>query len=160
MTNKKYQPKITGITIEPLSFHYDKRGWLVELFRQDELEKIHYPVMAYLSETLPGIGRGPHEHQYQTDVFLFIGPGDLKLCLWDNRPDSNTYRNNIVLTVGESNPCRIIVPPGVVHGYRNISNKKAIVFNAPNQLFAGKGRGESIDEIRYEDKTDSPYQFD
>jgi dTDP-4-dehydrorhamnose 3,5-epimerase len=157
--NTTIQHEISGVSIVSLLFRNDCRGWLTELFRHDELDSHHHPVMAYISETKPGYGRGPHEHRDQTDLFIFLGPGNLKLCLWDARTDSPTYCNKIELTVGESYPCRVIVPPGVVHGYRNISQKNTLVLNMPNRLFAGKDRQEPVDEIRHENNQNSPYQF-
>lgn len=152
--------EIQGVSIRQLRFHRDRRGWLAELFRQDELGEDIQPVMAYVSETLPGESRGPHEHRGQTDVFVFPGPGDLQLCLWDARKKSVTFGNRIVLTVGESHPSRVIVPPGVVHGYRNVSDRPALVFNAPNRLFAGPNRSEEVDEIRHETDPNSPFTFE
>jgi dTDP-glucose 4,6-dehydratase len=149
--------EIEGVAIIPRNFYKDKRGWLIELFRNDELDSSLYPQMAYLSETLPGVTRGPHEHVDQTDYFAFIGPGDFRLYLWDARPGSPTEGNRIVRLMGESNPTAVIIPPGVVHAYKNVSMKPGHVFNAPNQLFAGYGKTGPIDEIRHEDVENSPY---
>ena len=66
----------------------------------------------------------------------------------------------MTLLMGSSNPVVVLVPPRVVHGYQNISNEPALIFNAPNRLFAGEGRREPIDEIRHEDLPDSPFLFD
>src|SRR5262249_31103484 len=81
---------IEGVGLRPLRVHHDARGWLVELFRQDELEPERWPAMTYVSETLPGVTRGPHEHVDQTDGFAFIGPSDFRLYLWDTRETSPT----------------------------------------------------------------------
>tara|TARA_R110002049_G_scaffold72490_2_gene187095 strand:- start:107210 stop:108826 length:1617 start_codon:yes stop_codon:yes gene_type:complete len=149
--------EIEGIQMDSRSFHRDERGWLVELFRNDELADQLHPKMAYVSETLPGIVRGPHEHVDQTDYFAFVGPGDFRIYLWDARPDSPTFGNRIVRLVGESNPTAVVVPPGVVHAYKNVGSKPGQVFNAPNQLFAGHGKSEPVDEIRHECIEGSPY---
>lgn len=151
---------IAGVLIRPLKRFVDARGWLVELYREDELDSAVHPRMAYLSQTLPGIARGPHEHRQQTDLFGFVGPGDFKLYLWDVRPDSPTLDYRVTLVVGESNPQLVIVPPGVVHAYKNISHVPGLVFNCPNHLYAGEGRREPVDEIRHEDRTDSLYVLD
>ena len=76
---------IDGVTFRPLAPHKDHRGWLIELYREDELPAEQHPVMAYVSETLPGVARGPHEHVDQTDYFAFLGPGEFLLYLWDAR---------------------------------------------------------------------------
>jgi dTDP-4-dehydrorhamnose 3,5-epimerase len=151
---------IAGVTLRPLKRFEDARGWLIELFRQDELEPACHPVMAYVSETLPGVVRGPHEHREQTDCFAFIGPGDFKLYLWDARPDSPTCGNKQVILVGESNRTLAIVPPGVVHAYRNVSPTPGWLFNAPNRLYAGVGKREPVDEIRHENRPYSPFHIE
>lgn len=152
---------IEGVFCKPLKPHRDYRGWLVELFRQDELNSSEQrPAMAYVSETLPGVVRGPHEHKEQTDYFAFIGPGEFMLYLWDTRPQSPTYGRRMKIALGSSNPCAVIVPPGVVHAYKNVGETPGWVFNAPNRLYAGEGRREPVDEIRHEDRPDSPYLVD
>lgn len=151
---------VDGLIVRQLKFHEDCRGWLTELFRQDELPPGMQPAMAYASQTLPGACRGPHEHRCQTDLFACFGPGDLRLVVWDARQDSPTCGNRTSLVMGASNPAVVIIPPGVVHGYRNEGTAPALVFNAPNRLFAGPGRQEEVDEIRHEDQPDSPFRFD
>ncbi|MEZ6118362.1 MAG: dTDP-glucose 4,6-dehydratase [Pirellulaceae bacterium] len=156
----KYTPgEIEGAIIRPLKKFADDRGWLVELFRNDELANANYPIMSYVSETKPGVARGPHEHVDQSDYFAFVGPGNFELYLWDSRPDSLTYGKCHIETYGEDNPAAVIVPPGVVHAYKNVSDYSGWVFNAPNRLYAGPGKKFPVDEIRHEDQTDSPYQM-
>lgn len=151
---------IEGVVLKPLRCLEDARGWLIELYRHDQLDAAQYPVMAYASQTLPGVARGPHEHEDQTDYFAFFGPGDFKLYLWDARPDSPTFGNRQVLIVGQANPQNVVVPPGVVHAYRNISDLPGLVFNAPNRLYGGWGKKQPIDEIRHENLADSPFVLD
>lgn len=151
---------IEGVEIRPLSRHADSRGWLIELYREDELGEAIHPVMAYVSQTQPGVARGPHEHVGQTDYFAFIGPGDFELVLWDARPDSATNGRKMRLVCGESSPCGVTIPPGVVHAYRNVSAVPGWVFNAPNRLYAGEGKREPVDEIRHEQDPASPYKLD
>jgi dTDP-4-dehydrorhamnose 3,5-epimerase len=151
---------IEGLIVRPLERLEDARGWLIELYREDELAAAMHPVMAYASQTLPGVVRGPHEHRRQTDCFAFVGPGDFKLYLWDTRTDSPTSGNRHTLLAGESNRQLVLIPPGVVHAYRNVSQVPGLVFNAPDRLYAGEGRKEPVDEIRYEDRPDSPFLID
>lgn len=150
---------IEGILWNPLSKFTDRRGWLVELFRHDELPAEYHPTMCYISMTEPGIARGPHEHEDQADYFCFIGPSDFKVYLWDARPNSNTYGNREVRVVGESAAFGLVVPAGVVHAYKNVGAKQGIVFNAPNRLYKGWGKKDPVDEIRHEDDQTSPFQL-
>jgi dTDP-4-dehydrorhamnose 3,5-epimerase len=151
---------IPDVILKPLSFYHDQRGWLCELFRNDEVPKEFWPVMAYISMTQPGIARGPHEHVHQADYFCFIGPSDFQLFLWDNRPTSPTYLTFQTETVGQTRPMAVIVPAGVVHGYKNIGSVQGIVFNGANQLYKGQGRKEAVDEIRHEADTGSMFRIE
>jgi dTDP-4-dehydrorhamnose 3,5-epimerase len=151
---------IEGVVIRPLKFFNDKRGWLAEIFRHDELDQDRWPVMMYVSSTLPGVARGPHEHVDQTDGFAFIGPSDFRLFLWDTRPNSPTRGHRTVVTVGASNPAAAWIPPGVVHAYRNVGDISGLVFNAPNRLYAGRGKKEPVDEIRHEDADPRKFPMD
>ena len=151
---------IEGVLLTALERHEDPRGWLVELFREDELPEDNRPSMSYVSQTLPGVARGPHEHRQQSDFFAFVGPGDFKLYLWDARSDSPTCGHRLTLVVGESNRQAVVVPPGVVHAYKNVGHIPGLVFNGPNRLYAGWGRAEAVDEIRHEDRQDGQYALD
>jgi len=152
--------KIVGVEVRPLKKYVDDRGWLAELFREDEVEKSILPVMAYISLTRPEVTRGPHEHIAQTDYFCFIGPSNFKVTLWDNREKSTTYNNKMQFVVGEDSPAAVIVPEGVVHAYQNVGGKDGVVINCPNRLFMGHGKKHQIDEIRHEDDLQSSYVID
>ena len=147
---------ISGCRITPLTKFTDERGWLAEVFRHDELPPALHPAMGYLSLTHPGIARGPHEHVDQTDLFVFFD-GTFRLYLWDNRQDSPTLGHRQFVDVGRAHPVVAIVPPGVVHAYRNIGETDALIFNCPNQLYAGEGKRSPVDEIRHENADDSPF---
>src|SRR3989344_2596712 len=101
---------IEGVITKKITISKDKRGWLPEFWRSDEMKKFV---------------RGPHEHVYQSDCFVFVGPGSFHLHLWDARTathrhgPSQTAKQYEILRVGEKNPTLVIVPPGVVHGYKD-----------------------------------------
>lgn len=150
---------IQDVITYKLKKYHDERGWLAELFRHDELSEEFYPVMSYISFTHPGIQRGPHEHVDQADLFCFIGPSTFNITLWDNRPDSPTYNHRMSMLVGEDDPTAVVVPKGVVHGYRNVGSVEGMVINCPNRLYMGEGKREPIDEIRHEDDPDTPFKM-
>lgn len=148
---------IDGVVLRPLKPFNDPRGWLIELYREDELPTDHHPVMGYVSETLPGVVRGPHEHEDQGDYFAFVGPGDFRLYLWDWRRNSATYLNRQAILVGQSNRQGVVIPPGVVHAYENVSEIPGWVINLPNRLYAGEGKKQPVDEIRHENQAESVF---
>ena len=139
---------LRGVIIKKLEKFSDERGWLTEIYRQDEAK--YQPVMAYVSVTQPGIVRGPHEHKFQSDFFVFVGPGSFNLYLWDNRKESETFGQKELIEVGANNPVAVLVPPGVVHGYKCVSEIPAYSINLPDKLYKGEGKKEEVDEIRWE----------
>jgi dTDP-4-dehydrorhamnose 3,5-epimerase len=151
---------IVGVVWKRLTKYHDQRGWLCELFRDDELPAGFRPAMAYLSLTEAGITRGPHEHVDQADCFCFLGPSTFKLYLWDNRPGSPTFRVFQTEVAGVDKPTLVIIPAGVVHAYQNVGGQPGLVVNCPDRLFKGPGRKEPVDEIRHEADPESPFRVD
>ena len=149
---------INDVIIKQINKYEDDRGYLMEIFRSDDLNN-YIPAMSYVSFTNPGIIRGPHEHKDQSDAFVFIGPGNFSLHLWDRRSGSSTQSEKMELEVGANNPCLVIVPPGVVHGYKCISGEAAMSINLPDKLYKGQNKADEIDEIRWELDPASPYKI-
>ncbi|NCB20768.1 MAG: dTDP-4-dehydrorhamnose 3,5-epimerase [Clostridia bacterium] len=148
---------IEGVIIKELKKYNDDRGWLTEIYRRDEVDLS--PAMSYVSLTQPGVARGPHEHVYQSDFFIFIGPGTFRLYLWDRRSESKTFGESLELELGEGRPVSVLVPPGVVHGYKCISQGPALSINLPDKLYKGVLKADEIDEIRWEEDKNSPYKI-
>jgi len=152
--------EIRGVVTKSLKKFPDERGWLTELFRKDEWPAEFHPAMAYISSTVPGVTRGPHEHLDQADLFCFLGPSTFKLRMWDNRPESETFATVQTLIVGHDSPTAVLIPKGVVHAYQNIGEVDGIVINCPNRLYRGEGMSEPIDEIRHEDDPETKFVID
>ncbi len=144
-----------GLEIKKIALYSDDRGWLGELIREDESG--FRPAMTYLSMTNPGGARGPHEHREQTDYFCFMGK--FRVYLWDNRPSSPTYGESRIIDT-DGKPIAVIVPPGIVHAYKNMDDRDGLVLNLPDKLYRGQNKSEPVDEIRYEDDPESGYFID
>lgn len=149
---------ILGVIVKKLKKNEDARGWLVEIYRNDEFD--YAPAMSYVSATKSGLARGPHEHKAQSDLFVFAGPGQFKIYLWDNRPNSATFQEKMEIEGGENNQIIVLVPPGIVHGYKCISDIDGWSMNLPDKLFAGIGKKGEVDEIRWEKDPASPFRID
>ena len=149
--------QIDGVIIKKLKKKCDKRGWLAEIYRKD-FDNIKI-VMSYISYTKFNVARGPHEHKKQKDFFVFIGPGNFEISLWDNRKKSKTYRNKIKIIAGEKKEISVLIPPGVIHGYKSISKKGSFCINLPDKLYSGNKKKGKIDEIRYEENKKSEFKI-
>lgn len=180
---QSWQQLFPYVYLRLLPTHTDDRGSLTEMLRIDEFPKspekpsqldnplsphmAYYPLsprMAYLSWTHEGQVRGPHEHKEQFDYFVFAGPGVFELYLWDNRrPPGHKDYDGIYVIVGdpevlEAKPAAVIVPPGIVHGYKCVKGP-GLVINMPTRLYKGWKQKEEVDEIRHEDDPDSPFKI-
>jgi dTDP-4-dehydrorhamnose 3,5-epimerase len=166
---------IKGVYVLPLKKIEDDRGWLVELFRSDQLLENIQPEMSYISMTLPGVSRGPHEHLEQSDVMAFVGPGEFEVHLWERRTEesfmaikggfsshlnTNDYIHHEKHRFGRSNPAAVVIPPGIVHAYKNVSEEFGYVMNFPNKLYAGPGKLYPVDEIRHEENKSGLFRLD
>ena len=144
-----------GLEVRELSLYKDSRGWLGEIIRKDEAT--FKPLMTYLSMTKPGFVRGPHEHSEQTDYFCLIGR--FRLYFWDNRKTSSSYKQKETIDISDV-PMIAVVPPGIVHAYKNIGSSDGLVINLPDRLFMGEGKTEPVDEIRHEDDPLSSFRIE
>ena len=152
-------PGLPGVRLETVPVFRDGRGTVLELFRTDEVPAGYNPLMACCSWSHPGVGRGPHQHVGQDDYFTFAGPSDFIIYLWDDRPSAAGASQGWQLPAGQSNPTRVYVPRGVVHGYKNVGTSPGLVVTVTNLLYKGEGRKEPVDEIRHELDPKSPYRI-
>ena len=151
---------IEGVVFKPLVPHADRRGWLAELYREDELPARQHPVMAYVSETMPGVARGPHEHVDQTDYFAFLGPGEFLLVslgcparFADPRPPHEGGGGRVEPAVRDRSARR---------GSRLQERRPGarLGIQRPEPALRRPRQAGPVDEIRHEDQPDSPFRLD
>ena len=142
---------IKGVKIFQHKKFFDARGWLSEVWRTDS--STYSPEMGYISVTHPGKSRGPHAHCYQTDYFVFMGTSEFTIKLWDKstgeKEEHLAPKDKIII---------LVVPPAIIHGYKNTGDTDGFVLNLPDKLYAGKDKKEAVDETRHED--DNKYPMD
>jgi dTDP-4-dehydrorhamnose 3,5-epimerase len=133
-----------GIIIRDLVKNVDERGYFAELLRQDwrDLLGEDKVVQLNLSYSYPKIVRAWHRHLLgQVDYFICI-EGAIKVCAYDDREGSKTYRelDEIVLSEERLRVARI---PGVLwHGYQSIGVKPIKLVYGVNCLYDSKNPDE------------------
>jgi dTDP-4-dehydrorhamnose 3,5-epimerase len=85
----------------------------------------------YLSTVYPGVVKAWHYHRIQEDRFTCIR-GMVKAVLYDDREGSATRGMLNEFYVGEYRPALIVIPAGVFHGWKCISEYEAYVINVPS----------------------------
>jgi dTDP-4-dehydrorhamnose 3,5-epimerase len=68
-----------------------------------------------------------HWHKHQDDLW-FIGTGHAKIVLYDQREDSPTKGETQVIEAGTDNYKLVLIPVGVVHGYKVTSDEPCLLF--------------------------------
>jgi dTDP-4-dehydrorhamnose 3,5-epimerase len=146
---------IHGVKIKPLKIIPDERGRLMEMLRSDEDIFVKFGQI-YMTTAYPGVVKGWHYHKKQMDNFVVVR-GMMKVVLYDNRPDSLTRGEVNEFFMGDYNPILLSIPNLVIHGFKCISDREAIVINCPTEVYDYN----NPDEYRIDPhKNDIPYSWE
>ncbi|MFC1835284.1 dTDP-4-dehydrorhamnose 3,5-epimerase family protein [Thermodesulfobacteriota bacterium] len=134
---KKFKPPastpIEGLITQALKVIPDERGRLMEILRRDDPFFEGFG-QVYLTTVYPGVVKAWHYHKRQYDAFTCVR-GMVKVAVYDDRDGSATRGCLNEFYVGEHNPCLIIIPPGVCHGWMCVSEYEAYIVNAPSEPY-------------------------
>jgi dTDP-4-dehydrorhamnose 3,5-epimerase len=145
---------IAGVKVRRLPSLPDERGVLTEVLRSDDPEYSQFG-QVYLTTTYPGVVKGWHRHERQTDMICCVS-GDLKLVLYRNADDDDHEGLVNEIFLGDANRAIIKVPSGVWHGWKCVGTTTALVMNIPDQVYDYSGP----DEIRLDPHdNDIPYDW-
>lgn len=149
------QELIDGVRIRAATTQLDERGSVCEIydpawdFTEEPL------VFVYQTTIRSGQTKGWVLHLEQDDR-LFFSSGDVKVVLYDARPESLTFGRLNVRTFGETNRALLRIPAGVYHALQNVGERDALFVNLPTQPY----RHEDPDKYRLPlDTPEIPYRF-
>ncbi|MCX5801666.1 MAG: dTDP-4-dehydrorhamnose 3,5-epimerase family protein [Candidatus Eisenbacteria bacterium] len=131
---------IEGVKIKQLRMIPDERGFVMEMLRSDD-EIFQQFGQVYLSVAYSGVVKGWHYHKLQTDYFTIV-KGMMKVVLYDQRKDSQTYGQINELFMGEQSPTLVVIPPYVVHGMKAIGTEPGYLINCPTLPYDRKNPDE------------------
>jgi dTDP-4-dehydrorhamnose 3,5-epimerase len=145
---------IDGVKTRKLRLIPDERGYLMEMLRSDWEEYDKFG-QVYITAVYPGAVKGWHYHKLQTDHFICVH-GMAKVVLYDGREGSPTHGEVNEFFMGQQSPTLLKIPPGVMHGFKGISQEMALIVNVPTELY----NYEQPDEYRLPAHTDQiPYDW-
>lgn len=118
---------IQGVELFPLRRIQDERGMVMHMLKATDP---HFEAFGeiYFSVIYPGVIKAWHLHSHMTINYAVV-VGEIKLVLFDQRPDSPTKGELQEVFVGQTNYQLVRVPPGVVNGFVAVGGEKAIVAN-------------------------------
>lgn len=120
---------IAGVRVERFDVWPDDRGFFTEVARLGKGMAAQFPadttqVSAALS--YPGTIKAFHFHLKQTDCW-HPALGTFQVALVDLRAGSPTFGRRNTLYVGPLRPWRLLIPPGVGHGYKVVGADPAML---------------------------------
>ena len=124
---------IKGIKVKNMKVWSDDRGYLTEIVRESDKLLSNFG-QAYVSMTLPGVIKAFHWHKKQDDLWYMIS-GLAQVVLYDQRKNSKTYKQTDVYFMGDNNRIALLIPKGVVHGYRVLGNQPLMLINFVTQEY-------------------------
>lgn len=140
---------IAGVKIEPFPLWPDDRGYFLEVQRMGAGVAGHFPAnTTQISAALnfPGTIKAFHFHLHQTDCWT-PARGMMQVALVDLRADSPTFGRRNTLYVGSMRPWRILIPPGIGHGYKVIGTEEAMLVYLTDRFYNPQDEG----RIPYDD---------
>lgn len=124
---------IQGAAVKDLKLLPDERGYLMEILRSDDPLFQRFG-QAYITAAYPGVVKAWHYHEHQTDHFCVV-KGMAKVVLYDRREASPTQGEINEFVIGEQRPQLVVIPPLVLHGYKNIGTELVLLLNLPTELY-------------------------
>lgn len=136
---------IDGVKLKELNPIVDGRGEVTELWSLPWVEKEGFsvPKHIYQSFTDYGVTKCWHLHALHTDQFT-VTRGKLQVCLVDLREDSPTFKTANSFVLGNNQPRLLMIPPGVMHGWKALSQPEVIVTNLQTEIY------DPADEFKFE----------
>ena len=128
---------LPGVRTYDLKILPDERGFFAEALRQDwrELLEEDEIVQANLSYSYPGIIRAWHRHtRGQVDYFLVL-QGAMKICAYDDRPDSPTKGRLVEIVASGHRPQLVRIPGHYWHGTKTVSSEPSLTLYFVTRLY-------------------------
>jgi dTDP-4-dehydrorhamnose 3,5-epimerase-like enzyme len=121
--------------LQPVKTHRDARGALFEPLSDAELQaqkNVHVVL------TQPNEVRGNHVHQTATETTSVVGPCLIRL------KEAGIVRD---IEVGAGEVCRLTIPPGVVHAFRNTGDVTMVLISFSTNLHDPTGSDTRREQI-------------
>ena len=113
---------IAGVKIKQLKSHPDDRGFFREIVRSSDpfFDEGGFGQWSH-SKMGKDVVKAWHYHHQQID-WWYVGLGQIETVLFDNRPESPTYKTKLVFPMGDESEVVVRIPQGVLHGLKVISD--------------------------------------
>ena len=134
MSNLPKDNEIVGVLFKALKSHPDDRGFFREIIRISDplFEAGRFGQWSH-SKMAKDVVKAWHFHHIQYD-WWYVAVGQTETVLYDNRPESPTYRKKVVFKMGDAkfgsdtHEVCVRIPPGVLHGLKVLSEEAHLFY--------------------------------
>lgn len=125
---------IKGVKVKKLKIFQDKPdlkqkvkpGIFMEVLRKSDRLCSSF-AQTNFTIAYPGTIKAFHWHKKQDDLW-FVASGQAVIVLYDQRKNSPTHNQLEVIKIKEGDYKLILIPAGVVHGYKVLGRKPCLLF--------------------------------
>lgn len=127
--------ELFGVQLKALKTHRDDRGFFREIIRVSDafFAGAQFGQWSH-SRMIKDVVKAWHYHHVQYD-WWYVASGQVKTVLFDNRPESPTYRQRMEFLMGDSSrygsstrEVCVCIPPGVLHGLKVMSDEAHLFY--------------------------------
>jgi len=118
---------IEGVQINSRRVIPDDRGKIMHIMKSNDDQFKSFGEV-YCSSIYPGVVKGWHMHKKMTLNYVVL-KGNIKFVLYDDRPNSQTYKQIQEIIIGENQYVMVTVPPFVWNGFKGIGMEESFVIN-------------------------------
>jgi dTDP-4-dehydrorhamnose 3,5-epimerase len=131
---KSLDPLIHGVVIRPAVTQVDERGTLCEIYHP--AWGVHPAPLTYVYQfsIRPGKIKGWHVHHLHDDR-IFLSAGTVKVVLFDDRPESPTYRMVSEIYRHDTHRTVMVIPAFVFHAHQNVGSTDALFVSMPTRAY-------------------------
>ena len=140
------------LVIEP-QVHYDERGYFMESFRQDLLEKklgyqVNFIQDNESKSNQSGVLRGLHYQiaPFSQSKLVRVVRGRVLDIALDIRKDSSTFGKHVSVELSEKNKRQVFIPKGFAHGFVVLSEEAIFSYKVDQYYSKKHERGLAFDD--------------
>jgi len=124
--------KFQGLKVIKGINHYDNRGYLREVFRNNFFKKKKL-IFWILSKSKKNVVRGLHlQKKNKQGKYVSVLEGKIFDVAVDLRKNSKTFGKYFSITLSEKDPKSVFIPPGFAHGFCGLDKSNKVLYGCTN----------------------------
>lgn len=121
------RPNIAGVEVTPLKQLRDQRGMVMHMLRADSPSFETFGEI-YFSVVKHGVVKAWKRHHRMVQNFA-VPVGEIKLVIYDDRPDSVTCGVVQEITTGVDHYGLVRIPPMLWYGFKGVAETESMIAN-------------------------------